>query len=78
VTFSALKAEIQGLVKEKVATKLSDKAYKAEQVNGWCEEIIREILREGAKEQFQPFKYLANCLVLWKRYFCRIRKTTAA
>jgi dynein light chain Tctex-type 1 len=66
-SFSALKGEIQAIVKAKVSEKLSDKVYKAEQIKGWCEEIIREILRELAKEQFQPFKYLANCLVLSKR-----------
>jgi len=66
-SFSGLKTEIQTLVKVTVESVLNDKSYKAEQVKGWCEEIIRQILRELAKEQYQPFKYMANCLVLSKR-----------
>jgi dynein light chain Tctex-type 1 len=66
-SFSSLKAELQSIVKAKVEEKLADKVYKAEQIKGWCEEIIREILRELANEHFQPFKYMANCLVLSKR-----------
>jgi dynein light chain Tctex-type 1 len=36
-------------------------------VKGWCEEVIQAILRELAKDQFQPFKYRVNCLVLSTR-----------
>jgi dynein light chain Tctex-type 1 len=66
-SFATLKNEIQNLVKVTVANELGEKAYKPEQVKGWCEEIIREILRQLAGEHFQPFKYMANCLVLSKR-----------
>jgi dynein light chain Tctex-type 1 len=66
-TFASLKAEIQSLAKTAVGTSLADKSYKADEVKGWCEEIIRSILRELVNEQFQPFKYMANCLVLSKR-----------
>jgi dynein light chain Tctex-type 1 len=66
-SFSALKGEIQALVKAKVDEKISDKVYKTEQIKGWREEIIRDVLRELANEQFQPFKNMANCLVPSKR-----------
>jgi dynein light chain Tctex-type 1 len=65
-TFVSLKNEIQSLVKTIVGTTLQDRDYKPDQVKGWCEEVIQAILRELAKDQFQPFKYLANCLVLSK------------
>jgi dynein light chain Tctex-type 1 len=66
-TFAALKNEIQSLVRVTVGDKLTDKVYKADQVKGWCEEIIRDILRQLGGEHFQPFKYMANCLVLSRR-----------
>jgi dynein light chain Tctex-type 1 len=63
-SFALIKSEIQSLVKVTVGLVLADKA---DQVKGWCEEVIRAILRELAKKQFQPFKYMANCLILSKR-----------
>lgn len=65
--FGAFKPQIQEIAKKVVANKLQDKTYKPDQVKGWCEEIIREILKQLGDEKFQPFKYLANCLVLSKR-----------
>jgi dynein light chain Tctex-type 1 len=67
LSFGAIKQEIQSLVKVTVGSVLAEKVYQADQVKSWCEEVIRAILRELAKEQFQPFKYMANCLVLSKR-----------
>jgi dynein light chain Tctex-type 1 len=66
-TFVGIKQEIQSLVKVTVGSVFADKVYQADQVKGWCEEVIRAILRELGKEQFQPFKYLANCLILSRR-----------
>ena len=65
--FSSFKGQIQEIAKRVVETKLADKIYKSEQVKGWCEEIIREILKNLQDDKFQPFKYMANCLVLSKR-----------
>jgi dynein light chain Tctex-type 1 len=65
--FSAFKADIQTLVHATVEEKFTGQDYKAELVKGWCEEVIREILRQLSDEKFQPFKYMANCLVLSKR-----------
>jgi dynein light chain Tctex-type 1 len=65
--FSYFKDQIQRIAKGVLDDRLSNKEYKAEAVRGWCEEIIREILSKLGAEEFQPFKYLANCLVLSKR-----------
>lgn len=65
--FSQFKDQIQEIIKSTVESKLSGKTYKADEVKGWCEEIIRDILKTLSDDQFQPFKYLANCLVLSKR-----------
>jgi dynein light chain Tctex-type 1 len=65
--FSAFKADIQTLVHATVEAKFNGKEYKAELVKGWCEEVIREVLRQLSDEKYQPFKYMANCLVLSKR-----------
>ena len=65
--FSSIKNQIQDIALAAVTSKLSDKTYKPELVKGWCEEIIRSILNQLNNDRFQPFKYLANCLVLSKR-----------
>ena len=67
VSFSSFKTQIQDIAKKAVESKLKDKSYKADNVKGWCEEIIREILKALSDDKFQPYKYLANCLVLSKR-----------
>lgn len=67
VSFSSIKDKIQEIIKEVVGSYLQDKTYKAENVKNWCEDIIREILQKLSTEDYQPFKYLANCLVLSKR-----------
>ncbi|KAH0792046.1 dynein light chain Tctex-type 1 [Histomonas meleagridis] len=66
-SFGDLKDQIQEIINETVKSHLEDKIYKAENVKGWCEEIIRDILKKLSDKKFQPFKYLANCLVLSKR-----------
>jgi dynein light chain Tctex-type 1 len=66
-SFNSFKADIQARVKSTVEEKLTGKDYKADLVKGWCEEVIRDILRQLSDEKFQPFKYMANCLVLSKR-----------
>ena len=65
--FQSFKSKIQDIVSVAVKKKLEDKTYKPELVKGWCEEIIRDVLKQLNAEEFQPFKYLANCLVLSKR-----------
>jgi dynein light chain Tctex-type 1 len=65
--FSSFKDAIQRLARASVEDVLGPKLYKPDQVKGWCEEIIRQILGKLAAEEYQPFKYLANCLVLSKR-----------
>lgn len=65
--FAAVKPQIQELAKKVVDAKLNGKTYKPDMVKGWCEEVIREILKALGDEKFQPFKYLANCLVLSKK-----------
>ena len=65
--FTTFKDDIADIISNVVSQRLGDKAYQADQVKGWCEEIIREILKQLTDEKFQPFKYLANCLVLSKR-----------
>jgi dynein light chain Tctex-type 1 len=65
--FPYFKDQIQTIARSTIAQRLSDKAYKAEAVRGWCEDIIRDILSRLGTEDFQPFKYLANCLILSKR-----------
>ena len=65
--FTNFKTDIQEIAKKVVSSKLEGKTYKPDQVKGWCEEIIREILKQLSDDKFQPFKYLANCLVLSKR-----------
>ncbi|OHS96015.1 Tctex-1 family protein [Tritrichomonas foetus] len=66
-SFPNFKEDIQELINSVVSSKLQDKTYKADEVKGWCEEIIRDILKELSDDKYQPFKYLANCLVLSKR-----------
>ena len=66
-SFGDMKDQIQEIISETVKVHLGDKVYKAENVKGWCEEIIRDILKQLSDKKFQPFKYLANCLVLSKR-----------
>jgi dynein light chain Tctex-type 1 len=67
LSFAALKQNIQSVVRAEVENALADKTYKPDQVKAWCEDLIRAVLRELARDQFQPFKYMANCLVLSKR-----------
>ena len=66
-SFSALKSKIHDISERRVTALLKDKQYKGDQIKGWSEEIIRNILNDLSAEEFQPFKYLANCLVLSKR-----------
>lgn len=66
-TFDTLKESIKNIMRNTVEDYLQDKTYKAENVKGWCEDIIRQILQKLSEDEFQPFKYLANCLVLSKR-----------
>lgn len=65
--FPSLKDKIKRHIEEVVTDKLNNQTYKADEVKGWCEEIIRNILKRLGDDEFQPFKYLANCLVLSKR-----------
>ena len=36
---------------------MKDKEYKGDQVKGWSETVIRSILQELGKEEYQPYKY---------------------
>ena len=63
----SFKSEVEEMALNAAKNKLSGKNYKADQVKGWCEEIIREILTQLHDDKYQPFKYLANCLILSKR-----------
>lgn len=65
--FSKLKDSIQELTQKVLDEQMKDKEYKGDQVKGWSENVIRSILQELGKEEYQPYKYLANCLVLSKR-----------
>lgn len=66
-SFAEFKDRIQEITKRAVESRLGSEAYNASAVKGWCEDIIRKVLSELGGEEFQPFKYLANCLVLSKR-----------
>lgn len=65
--FATIKDKIVDIVNDAVKAKLTDQIYKGDEVKQWSEEIIRSILKELQEEQFQPFKYIANCLILSKR-----------
>lgn len=65
--FSNNSSKIKEIIHNNVEAVLKSKKYEATQVKSWCEEIIRNILKELSADQFMPFKYLANCLVLSKR-----------
>lgn len=65
--FASLKSTIHQIAEENVNRVLDGQSYKGDQIKSWSEDIIRGILSKLSAEQFQPFKYLANCLVLSKR-----------
>ena len=64
VTFNENKEIIAQICEKNVKRVLDGKEYTGSQIKGWSEDIIRGILQELGKDQFQPFKYLANCLIL--------------
>lgn len=66
-TFSSNSEKIEKIIMKNVEKVLADKTYVATQVKSWCEEIIQNILKELTDDVFQPFKYVANCLVLSKK-----------
>ena len=64
-TFGDNKEKIQQICEKNVKRVLENKEYVGTQIKGWSEDIIRGILQELGKDEFQPFKYLANCLIYW-------------
>jgi hypothetical protein len=62
--FSAIQAELERLSHWVIDDYLSHKAYRAELVKPWAEDVLRSILRFLSDEQFQPFKYVVTCLIL--------------
>lgn len=63
-TFSDNKEKISQICERSVKRVLDNKEYVGTQIKAWSEDIIRGILQELGKDEFQPFKYLANCLIL--------------
>lgn len=66
-SFQSFKTRINEISESNVVRVLDGKQYKGELIKSWSEDIIRGILQELGKDEFQPYKYLANCLVLSKR-----------
>jgi dynein light chain Tctex-type 1 len=62
--FSAVQDQVRDIVREIVAQNLADKDYRAELVRRWSDDLLRDILRPLGQEQFQPFKYVATCLLM--------------
>ena len=65
--FSSVKEKIQRISQQVIEEKLTDQKYKGDAIKEWAEDIVRSILQRLTADEFQPFKYLANCLILSKR-----------
>ena len=66
-SFNEVKEKIYDVCQKSVENILADKQYNGDSVKQWSEDIVRSTLRELNGSGFQPFKYLANCMILSKR-----------
>lgn len=66
-SFSYNKEIIQSIAQEAIKQKLDGQIYKGDSIKEWAEGIVKSILEKLTGEKFQPFKYLANCMILSKR-----------
>jgi dynein light chain Tctex-type 1 len=64
VPFSALKDKILREAVKKMEEVLSGRNYSSDSVKRWTEEIGTGILKILQGDEFQPFKYVTNCMVL--------------
>ena len=66
-SFPEIKDKISKIIHEAIENRLQGQTYKGDSIKEWAEDIVRSILQKLTDDQFQPFKYLANCLILSKR-----------
>jgi dynein light chain Tctex-type 1 len=62
--FRDVEPGIRALVQGEIEKKFKGKTYNPELVERLSTDLVKGILNRLTDERFQPFKYLANCIVL--------------